>query len=258
MFDKAFLTGCDSNTEWMLDWWFKNYKKHNSKNIPVIFANFGVSKVLRENIDTHFDYVIDMQPHETKNWFLKPEAMIRASKLANKICWIDTDCEILRPIGNIFEYSVENKLSMTEDLPWTKRRGETWHNSGVVLFEGTPRILKEWRDQINVSPAVGDQEVLHAMLRDDPLKKRVYIEDLPNIYNWLRIQLLDGQDSSKKKIIHYVYNKQVLQAMIEWREQYDIAVEEDRLNPTVTNSLGECFLMIANHLAYSHNFIRSA
>ena len=203
MFDKAFLTGCDSNTEWMLDWWFKNYKKHNSKNIPVIFANFGVSKVVRENIDTHFDYVIDMQPHETKNWFLKPEAMIRASKLANKICWIDTDCEILRPIGNIFEYSVENKLSMVEDLPWTKRRGETWHNSGVVLFEGTPRILKEWRDQINVSPAVGDQEVLHAMLRDDPLKKRVYIEDLPNIYNWLRIQLLDGQDSSKKKIIHW-------------------------------------------------------
>jgi hypothetical protein len=50
---------------------------------------------------------------------------------------------------------------------------------------------------------VGDQEVLHAMLRDDPLKKRIYIEDLPNIYNWLRIQLLDGQDSSKKKIIHW-------------------------------------------------------
>jgi len=40
-------------------------------------------------------------------------------------------------------------------------------------------------------------------LRDDPLKKRIYIEDLPNIYNWLRIQLLDGHDSSKKKIMHW-------------------------------------------------------
>jgi len=56
---------------------------------------------------------------------------------------------------------------------------------------------------IDKNPTVGDQEVLHMMLRDDPLKKRIYIEDLPNIYNWLRIQLLDRHDSSKKKIMHW-------------------------------------------------------
>lgn len=55
---------------------------------------------------------------------------------------------------------------------------------------------------------------------------------------------------AKKKSIHYVDNKQFLQAMIEWREQYDIAVEEDRLTPPVTNYIGECFLKIATHLAY--------
>ena len=60
---------------------------------------------------------------------------------------------------------------------------------------------------------------------------------------------------AKKKSIHYVDNKQFLQAMIEWREQYDIAVEEDRLTPPVTNYIGECFLKIATHLAYRPNFI---
>ena len=60
---------------------------------------------------------------------------------------------------------------------------------------------------------------------------------------------------AKKKSIHYVDNKEFLQAMIEWREQYDIAVEEDRLTPPVTNYIGECFLKIATHLAYRPNFI---
>lgn len=201
MLNKAFLTGCDSNTEWMLEWWFSEYSKHN--NIPVIFADFGVSEEVRKYAEKTFDKVITLNSRKDKNWFLKPEAMILASKLSNKVCWIDTDCQVLRSISTIFNYSVENKLGMVQDMPWTKRRGEIWHNSGVVLFEGTPKILKQWRNQINAAPTVGDQEVLHVMLRDDPLKKRIYIEDLPNIYNWLRIQLLDGQDSSKKKIIHW-------------------------------------------------------
>ena len=201
MFDKAFLTGCDDNTEWMLKWWFTEYSKHNT--IPVIFADFGVSEEIREYAEKNFAKVITLTGREDKNWFLKPEAMIRASKFSKKTCWIDTDCQVLRSISTIFNYCQENKLGMVEDLPWSKRRGETWHNSGVVLFEGTPKILRDWRNQINESPTVGDQEVLDLMLRGDPLKKRIYIEDLPNIYNWLRIQLLDGQDSSKKKIIHW-------------------------------------------------------
>jgi hypothetical protein len=203
MYDKAFLTGCDKNTEWMVDWWFENYTRHNEADIPLIFANFGITPEARERFEDYFDHIIDLESHKTKNWFLKPEAMLKASEVSKKICWIDTDCEILKPIDKIFDSSVERKLGMVQDLPWTKRRGEIWHNSGVVLFEGKPKILKDWKRQIDHSPTVGDQEVLHLMLRDDPLKRRIYIEDLPNAYNWLRIQLLDGQDSPKKKIVHW-------------------------------------------------------
>jgi len=72
------------------------------------------------------------------------------------------------------------------------------------------------------------------------------------VYDYI---VFKGVIMAKKKSIHYVDNKQFLQAMIEWREQYDIAVEEDRLTPPVTNYIGECFLKIATHLAYRPNFI---
>tara|TARA_R100001377_G_scaffold67857_1_gene43152 strand:+ start:321 stop:872 length:552 start_codon:yes stop_codon:yes gene_type:complete len=60
---------------------------------------------------------------------------------------------------------------------------------------------------------------------------------------------------AKKKSIHYVDNKEFLQAMIEWRVTYDLAEKEERLVPPVTNYIGECFLKIATHLAYRPNFI---
>lgn len=203
MYDKAFLTGCDKNNEWMLDWWLSNYRKHNSENIPVIFANFGVTPEAREKVAEQFDVVLDFESRKDKNWFQKPSAMIEATKHSQKVCWIDTDCEILRPIGRIFGYATPKKLGMVQDMPWSKRRGSVWHNSGVVLIDGVPDILTQWKKQIDAEPVIGDQEVLHMMLQDDPLKRRVFIEDLPNIYNWLRIQLLDGEDSGKKKIIHW-------------------------------------------------------
>jgi hypothetical protein len=205
MFEKAFLTGCDVNTEWMLKWWFTEYSKHN--DTPVIFADFGLSPEMREYADKTFDHVFDLPSRSDKNWFLKPAAMIEASRFSKKTCWIDTDCHVLQSISGVFDHSEPNKLGMVEDRPWSKRRGETWHNSGIVLFEGTPRILKDWKKTIDKSPIVGDQEVLHAMLREDSLKRRIYIEDLPQEYNWLRLQLLDGRDSKNKKVMHWTGHK---------------------------------------------------
>ena len=43
IYNKAFLTGCDHKTEWMLPWFVENFRLTNP-SIPLIFANFGITK----------------------------------------------------------------------------------------------------------------------------------------------------------------------------------------------------------------------
>jgi hypothetical protein len=206
LFDKAFLTGCDEKTEWMLPWFLENYSKWN--NTPLIFANFGVSKdclkaIKDKSKNNPIKHIVDMTKHKEKGWFKKPKSMLDASELSEYTCWIDTDFEILSDMSSVFNYVEENRLGMVEDKPWSARRGEVWHNSGIVAFKGTPLILHQWVGLVRTKPSVGDQETLHEMLKEHPLQRMIYITSLPNEYNWLRIQLLDGQDSKKKKAIHW-------------------------------------------------------
>lgn len=194
-YDCAFVTGCDAKTEWQLPWFVENYKKHN--DTPLVFANFGV-----ENLDfvrEHFHAVMDLTQLSEQGWFKKPKAMIHCP--AKKTVWVDTDIEVLDDVSDIFDLLQPNKLNMVEDKPWTRRRHESWYNSGVVGFIDKPQILHAWAKMVFENPTVGDQEVLHGML--DPLNQLTYINSLPQEYNWLRLQLLDGFDSNKKKMMHW-------------------------------------------------------
>ena len=60
---------------------------------------------------------------------------------------------------------------------------------------------------------------------------------------------------AKVKRPHYVDNKKFLQAMIEWKETCNLAETKGKIQPPVTNYIGECFLKIATHLSYRPNFI---
>ena len=114
-----------------------------------------------------------MRKASEKGWFLKPRAMM--SSPSKKTVWIDTDCEILDNIEDLFDMLEPRKLAMVEDKPWTKRTLELWHNSGVVGFIDKPIILHEWCKAIQLKKNVvaeignGDQEVLHSML--NPITK---------------------------------------------------------------------------------------
>jgi hypothetical protein len=200
-YDKVFLTGCDEKTEWMLPWFVENYKKYN--DTPLIFANFGCSEKMQNYVFEQFHAILNFKNNSLKGWFMKPLAMMTCPSI--ETVWIDTDCEILGDISGIFKLIKNEKLLMAEDKPWTKRRKEIWHNSGVVGFRDKPQILRAWLEQVKAGQTVGDQEVLHSML--NPLSRLTYIEDMPIEYNWLRIHLDDGFDSSKKKIIHWTGNK---------------------------------------------------
>jgi hypothetical protein len=183
---KLFITGCDKTTRWQLDWFKKNYDKHNDTPLHV------------------FDF--DIFEPGLAGWFKKPAAMMEASKMADQVCWIDTDCEVRDDISKIFEYVVPNKLTMAQDKPWSTRRQETWHNSGVVAFQSIPVILKKWAEEVQRSPVVGDQEVLHTMIRIG-MNRLVHIEDLPRQYNTLRIDLIDKSEPNNIKVMHWTGRK---------------------------------------------------
>lgn len=200
----AFVTGCDKKTEWMLKWWWENYSKWNTS--PVYFFDFGVSDDIKEWAVNTFDRVFTLEPHKVKAWFLKPEAMLQATTYAFKSCWIDTDCEVLGVIDDIFDLSDANKLNMVCDRPWTKQRKATWFNSGVVLVEGKVRPLLKWAEAIKQNPNIGDQEVLYQMLGNEYLTILGSINELPNKYNWLRLQVKHGDDSDEKLIMHHTGN----------------------------------------------------
>ena len=59
----------------------------------------------------------------------------------------------------------------------------------------------------------------------------------------------------RKESEHYVNNKELLEALIVYREKVAIAKEKDLPKPRITNYLGSCFLKIATHLSYKPNFV---
>lgn len=185
---KLFITGCDSSTSWMVPWFKSNFERHNP-----------TAKLLVYNFD-------EVEPN-LKGWFKKPAVMIKASSLADQVCWLDTDCEVRGSLDGIFNYVKPKKLTMAIDQPWTKRKPEmgNWHNSGVVLFEGIPPILSEWSRYIRdgLTQERGDQEVLHYMLGGDPLRELTHINVMPKLYNTLRLDIIDKTVPVNPKIMHW-------------------------------------------------------
>ena len=199
MMKKLFITGFDQSSSWMYDWFMENFLKHSK--LPIHVYDFD-----------KFQAPINDQ----RNWFKKPFAMLNAATKAEKVCWIDIDCHVKASPDKIFNFTSKNQLTMAEDRPWTTRRGQKWHNSGVVAFQGEPRILQEWAFKITLNETeTGDQEVLHSMMTDD-LKRLTYITDLPREYNTLRIDLLDSTAPKDIKIMHWTggKGKEVIRGMI--------------------------------------------
>lgn len=205
-YSKLFITGCDENTEWMLPWFINNYYDHNDTPLRVI--DFGMSKQMKNRYQNR---IIEFD-NPLPRWFKKPAAMKMASGLSEYTCWLDTDCEVRSEIGGLFTYVEPNKLAMGVDQPWTTRRGEPWHNSGVVAFAYKPVILDHWAHYATQAthmfnnPMYGDQDILHELVSVG-LNRHIHITTLPKMFNTLRLDLLDNTIPDDIKIMHWTGKK---------------------------------------------------
>ncbi len=193
----AFITGCDSRTEWQLPWFIKNFRKHMPAEELIVY-DFG----LKGNRLAGVDYVTldSLQP----GWFKKPSAMLNASIKYDAVCWLDTDCEVRDSIADIWDSIPPGKIGLVEDMPWSTRRGGTHYNTGVVAFRQTPPIITTWIQEINLRSTLrGDQEVLHEFLKSVPMNRLVHVHELPNKYNALRLQIQDDTLPREIRVMHW-------------------------------------------------------
>lgn len=59
----------------------------------------------------------------------------------------------------------------------------------------------------------------------------------------------------KEESKHYIDNKQFLAALVEYKKEVNRAKRNNEERPQVPDYIGDCFIKIANHLAYKSNFI---
>ncbi len=58
-----------------------------------------------------------------------------------------------------------------------------------------------------------------------------------------------------KKSNHYINNADFLAALVNYKENCDLAAKENRDDPPIPNYIGECFIKIAEHLSRKPNFV---
>ena len=115
-----------------MPWFLRNLRKHNTT--PIVFANFGVKNVSAIDVD----YVIDMTGVREKGWFKKPKSIIDCP--SKNTIWLDTDCEVLSNIEQLFDMLVPEKLCMVRDVLGRRKRTHLY-NSGVVGVIDKPKTL---------------------------------------------------------------------------------------------------------------------
>ena len=61
--------------------------------------------------------------------------------------------------------------------------------------------------------------------------------------------------TKRKRSVHYVNNKDFLEALIDYRQRVTIAEQRGDPKPQIPNYIGDCFLKIATHLSFKPNFV---
>jgi len=198
--NKTFITGVDTTHEWMLKWWYKKLVANNP-DVHVTICDFGMSDKVRAWAKTNADHFIQYPKHPQNAWFYKTQCLLDSRY--QYTCWIDVDCEIHKNIQDVFDYAQDNKICLTKD--WVRegaRTHQTWWATGFNLIKGYSDLLYDWHSILKQAKVRGDQEALHELMMNNPVRNKEVIE-LPQIYQWLRISLQQGKDTPEKRVTHW-------------------------------------------------------
>jgi len=215
--DRGIVVAASHHIEWILPWWWYNYRVHN--DFPVAFFDLGMTEKAQEwckergelfsleisdsiicgkekiepSLASKWEQIIgsgvwDMRLH----WFKKPFVFAQSPFL--KSVWIDLDCEVRCCLDSLFS-CCENDAGLAiarEPEPFQKGwqelgfslPGEINYNTAVVVYHQKTPVLAQWLQEIisRNHMYTSDQDALSRILF---LEKPSFQELAPE-YNWDR------------------------------------------------------------------------
>jgi hypothetical protein len=195
------LVGSDARQEWLLPWWWENFRRHNQ--YPVSFVDFGLSQekkawcrergelialrtpplfvkdreevcgALAEGWESHYP---DTFWASREAWFKKPLACLQSPY--ERTIWCDLDCEVVQPLDGLMRACDDvSGIALAKDFS-----SQEMYNSGVIVFQKNHPLIQEWAKQSIEKNGLfrGDQDLLSQIIAE----KGLSICELSPIYNW--------------------------------------------------------------------------
>lgn len=211
---QGILTGCDSNYDWMLKWWWSHYEATN--HYPVTFIDFGMTpsaKAWCEQKGTvlSLPQITPDSPPPTASpyacskraiWLSKPQALLNTPY--QKTIWIDIDAQVKQSLSTLFALCPEDTLALCPEIAIRAAAEKAAglipkqaisFNTGVIAYPQKAPLLTLWAEAATKHHALGDQDLLSRLIFENNLP----IKQLPTTYN----RIHPDPDDPKVVIYHY-------------------------------------------------------
>ena len=206
------IVAADRKIEWLLDFWWSNYAKHNE--FPVTFVDFGMSTKAQLWCQERGRFIsLPITPFiasksqiekarakeweavygkevwkRRQSWFKKPLALMQTPY--DRTIWLDLDCEVLGPIGELFELC-KSGVALAKETEAAhaheKEQGqllenEILYNSGVIVYKKGEPLMKKWAETaLHINDQFwGDQQLLSRLIHHEQYP----VIELGSEFNW--------------------------------------------------------------------------
>ena len=193
------VTGIDNNREDIIEWWIDNALKYN-KTEKIGVWDLGMSSACRKKLKRKYEQVwfSEIVVSSQIGWYYKVHCVKESPE--QSVVWVDSDCQILTDISDIFHLVPSGQIGLTKDLARSN-----WWQTGVIAVNDRPSLLDIWHKRLWTPNEYGelirgDQEALNTLVGTGEHNQ---IVELPQEYQWLRMSLNKGIKSDNMKVIHW-------------------------------------------------------